>query len=383
MRPQTIAWLIITGLAFAGGLIRSAPAEDTPRWRELVRQLAAESFTDREQAARELAASPAAEAIPSLVQLAQESAPEAVARAVRQLEAWFVQAPDPISTEAERALMQLALTGPEVAAAEASRALAAHQKLREHRAVEALRQLGAKVDMGPDRDSLRIEYNLRHAEIDEADREATINLQLQPQYRTDELNDPGPLADEARRTREQVPRVPQQVFFTGEWKGGLEGIWHLSRLANDVPLQVYVVNGSGVTREDVLAMTPDIQLLNVEPRGPNLGVRNRSTPWRDPGCHIDGILPGSAAERAALAPGDQVLSIDGRPLNSFAQLVEAVKEHKVGDQVTLRILRRDDEQDIQVTLGDWNEVDTESDLWGPPLEARRIIIPNPGPNFPK
>ena len=383
MRPRPIAWLIIAGLILAGGGVRPASGDDAPRWRELVRQLAAESFHDREQAARELAESPAAEAIPSLVQLAQEGAPEAVARAVRQLELWFVQAPEPVSIEAERALMQLSVTGPEVAAAEAARALEAHQKLRQHRAVAALRQLGAKVDMGPDRDSLRIEYNLRHAEIDEADREATINMQLRPPSRNDELFDAGPDAEAARRTREQLPQVPQQVFLTGAWKGGVEGVWHLGRLSSEVPLQVYVVNGSGLSREDVLAATQGIQYLNVEPRGPNLGVRNKSMPWREPGCHIDGVLPGSAAERAELEPGDQVLSVDGNPIRNFPELVQAVAEHKVGDQIELQVVRLDQVQKIVVTLGDWIEVDTEAELWSPQIESRRIIIPNPDQKFPK
>lgn len=48
----------------------------------------------------------------------------------------------------------------------------------------------------------------------------------------------------------------------------------------------------------------------------------------------------SAAEKAGLLPGDQLISLDGVPLHSYGQLLELVGKHrKVGDKITLTVRR--------------------------------------------
>jgi S1-C subfamily serine protease len=79
------------------------------------------------------------------------------------------------------------------------------------------------------------------------------------------------------------------------------------------------------------------------------------------GALILRVRQGSAAERAGLRPtrrnrlghiqlGDVIVALDGKPIQSKEDWEAAVEQHRVGDTVTLTILRNDERQDVQVTL---------------------------------
>lgn len=57
------------------------------------------------------------------------------------------------------------------------------------------------------------------------------------------------------------------------------------------------------------------------------------------GVLVARILPGSAASRSGLRPGDVIVSIDGRPTRTFAALRAVIGARRVGDRVELRIRR--------------------------------------------
>ncbi len=74
------------------------------------------------------------------------------------------------------------------------------------------------------------------------------------------------------------------------------------------------------------------------------------------------IKPGSPAGSAGLRPtrrnedgqielGDIIVAMDGKPIKSVEDLYSALDAHKIGDTVTLTILRDDRKQDVKVTLG--------------------------------
>ncbi|GAB4348520.1 MAG: trypsin-like peptidase domain-containing protein [Gammaproteobacteria bacterium] len=81
---------------------------------------------------------------------------------------------------------------------------------------------------------------------------------------------------------------------------------------------------------------------------------------------IEGVLvlkvfPGSAAERAGLRetrldrngqviPGDLILGIDGKPVETVGQLLSRLDEYRVGDRVSLRIWRAGRETTLDVML---------------------------------
>jgi len=79
-----------------------------------------------------------------------------------------------------------------------------------------------------------------------------------------------------------------------------------------------------------------------------------------PGIVILRVQPGSAAKRAGLigatinqggiTPGDIIVAVDGKAVDSIPKLISLLDEHKVGDVVQLKILRNGKLQEIPVTL---------------------------------
>ncbi|NMG43875.1 PDZ domain-containing protein [Aromatoleum toluvorans] len=73
------------------------------------------------------------------------------------------------------------------------------------------------------------------------------------------------------------------------------------------------------------------------------------------------VAPGSAADQAGLKgirrdrngslyPGDIIVSVDGKPVDSVAKLAARLDDRRVGDTVTLGVLREGKEQTLSVTL---------------------------------
>jgi regulator of sigma E protease len=61
----------------------------------------------------------------------------------------------------------------------------------------------------------------------------------------------------------------------------------------------------------------------------------------DPSSRLGVIVPGSPAERAGLQPGDRVVVVAERPVDSFAALVEEVQRHP-GEEIPVEVARGDD-----------------------------------------
>lgn len=70
----------------------------------------------------------------------------------------------------------------------------------------------------------------------------------------------------------------------------------------------------------------------------------------EPGLLISRVVEDSPAERAGLIRGDILLEIDGKEVESPAELREILSEYKAGQRATLLILRGGNERDVTVTL---------------------------------
>jgi S1-C subfamily serine protease len=55
---------------------------------------------------------------------------------------------------------------------------------------------------------------------------------------------------------------------------------------------------------------------------------------------IGGVVPGSPAEKVGLRPGDQILAVDDRPLDSWKQLSDLVAHRQPGDKIALKVHRK-------------------------------------------
>jgi len=65
---------------------------------------------------------------------------------------------------------------------------------------------------------------------------------------------------------------------------------------------------------------------------------------------IQAIIPQSPAETAGLKENDIILSVDDTEINQTSNLTETIQDYSVGENITLKILRKDKEQEVKVTL---------------------------------
>ena len=65
---------------------------------------------------------------------------------------------------------------------------------------------------------------------------------------------------------------------------------------------------------------------------------------------VQSVSQGTPAAQAGLQAKDAVIAIDGKPIDSSEALVANIHEHKVGDTVTITVIRGSQKQDLKVTL---------------------------------
>ena len=70
----------------------------------------------------------------------------------------------------------------------------------------------------------------------------------------------------------------------------------------------------------------------------------------DHGIRLTTVRENGLSAKAGLAEGDVIQSINGEAIEFADELIETVREHKVGDKLTYRILRDGDPREISVTL---------------------------------
>jgi len=69
------------------------------------------------------------------------------------------------------------------------------------------------------------------------------------------------------------------------------------------------------------------------------------------GMYISKVYSGTGAAKAGLKEGDIILQIDGKKVTTFSDIQSILSNHKIGDVVTIRVLRDGQTKDFKVTLG--------------------------------
>jgi putative serine protease PepD len=86
---------------------------------------------------------------------------------------------------------------------------------------------------------------------------------------------------------------------------------------------------------------------------PAIGVQAlTSTSNGRTGAMVQAVLPGAPAERAGIQAGDVITAVDGTAVHSVDELIIAIREHKIGQTVTLTYYRNGQKQTAKVTLAD-------------------------------
>lgn len=90
------------------------------------------------------------------------------------------------------------------------------------------------------------------------------------------------------------------------------------------------------------------------------------------GVLITQVREGSAAEDAGLEAGDIVIEVDGKEIDSAAQLRNAVGAQKVGDKLKLTLLREGKKRTIKVSVGEKQDVFSSAEKVHPRLAGAEL-----------
>lgn len=101
------------------------------------------------------------------------------------------------------------------------------------------------------------------------------------------------------------------------------------------------------------AMSIATALISGEkPQHGSLGLSAESvTDGTNDGVRIVRVDPGSAAEKAGLAPKDIITEADGIKIGAVEDLLAVANLRKPGDVITVKVISGNTEKDVQVTLG--------------------------------
>lgn len=131
-----------------------------------------------------------------------------------------------------------------------------------------------------------------------------------------------------------------------------------------------VVRGVDGAERDVSLVAGDRSRSLTQPEAllPGLGFEI----WRPRFKAIIGqVNKGTAGERAGLRVGDEILAIDGQPIEHFQQLVNRVKPNP-GRTVTLEVRRDGSVRDVPVTIGEDTQAGRKIGLIGIAPKDQRI-----------
>ena len=182
-----------------------------------------------------------------------------------------------------------------------------------------------------------------------------------------------------------------QVTIGPEWRGGKEGLQHLTdmRHATTVSLHVAPLDDSAV---DYLVKLPQVRRLElygtkfspeavaklkeqlpgadiVERGGAMLGIRG----------NVESVVKNSAAHKAGIQARDRITEFEGEKVANFEALTERIAKKKPGDTVTLTILRNNQTKQVQVTFDQWG---TKPNIVVPPPQRQQRIPVQIPPGFP-
>jgi len=161
---------------------------------------------------------------------------------------------------------------------------------------------------------------------------------LRPVLDTPPVGSPAALAGlKQGDTIEAVAGEPVTVWEDVHWR-------LVSRLGRGGELELLVQGRDGGRRVHILRLAPD----DGSDQGKGLTTRIGLLPSRVIEPRIGEVLPGSPAAQAGLRTGDRVTAIDGRPVESWQALVEAIRRHP-GSPLRLAILRDGQRLEVSVT----------------------------------
>ncbi|MCA9201144.1 MAG: PDZ domain-containing protein, partial [Planctomycetales bacterium] len=80
----------------------------------------------------------------------------------------------------------------------------------------------------------------------------------------------------------------------------------------------------------------------------------------DRGPRVTEVVDGSAAEKAGVEIGDQIVAMNSRPVDSLDMVISSVSQMLPGEVVRLRVVRDEQERELVATLGRRSDLDVDN-----------------------
>ncbi|EPI8973645.1 serine endoprotease DegQ [Escherichia albertii] len=90
------------------------------------------------------------------------------------------------------------------------------------------------------------------------------------------------------------------------------------------------------------------------------------------GAFVSEVLPGSGSVKAGIKAGDIITSLNGKPLNSFAELRSRIATTEPGTKVKLGLLRNGKPLEVEVTLDTSTSSSASAEMITPALEGATL-----------
>lgn len=110
----------------------------------------------------------------------------------------------------------------------------------------------------------------------------------------------------------------------------------------------YAIN---IANQIIDGKTPVHPYLGVSLTSINAYIARQNNLAVDQGAYVTEVVQDGPAVAAGIEKGDIVTALDGDAIASADGLIIALREHEVGDKVTLTVVRGKDEHEVEVELG--------------------------------
>lgn len=119
--------------------------------------------------------------------------------------------------------------------------------------------------------------------------------------------------------------------------------------------------GFAIPINDTVAVYQQL-ITNGKVARPNIGIAGRDVNesmakqynLAKAGIYVASVDAFSPAEKAGLKAGDIIFEFDGKKVSTMNELNGYKNEHKIGDEVTIKVIRNKEEVELKITLGENN-----------------------------